>query len=379
MYRVRLELLTAGLLGTVALSGAGGCLLYDATINQRPSLEIVNRSDEVLYRGDEVRLEALINDPDFHVVTPAWRAYACTDVPVTCDEVPFMSAIVDEMSFVVPTLRAAGEPVRALRIILEATDELGAVARPRQELVLPVANRLPTVQLATSSPYRYLVDTDIAVFAKVGDADDGPGALAALTWEVFGPPLVAYTLADRVVPPDPDDPAHLQVGKTFRAAGAGTWDVRVTATDPQGAATSEMVTITVMPDSAPCLAQLQPVVPPGGAALPLTAPTLFRVPIVIDDLDVYPPVPSDATLGTATFKWSLRAPGASTHAPIPGATSSSVALDPGVYEPGDLLELRVEISDRQAIAIPCPDAETTCSVIAQPSCLQRQTWRVEVR
>ena len=103
------------------------------------------------------------------------------------------------------------------------------------------------------------------------------------------------------------------------------------------------------------------------------------MPIVIDDLDVYPPVPLDTTLGTATFQWSLRAPGESIHAPILGATSSSVALDPGVYEPGAVLELRVEISDRQAIAIPCPDAEATCSVIAQPSCLQRQTWRVEVR
>ena len=106
--RVRLDVLSTALFGMVALTGAGGCLLYDATINQRPSLEIVNRSDEVLYRGDEVQLAALINDPDNHAVLPTWRVYACTDVPATCDEAPFVSAIVTDITFVVPTVRADG-------------------------------------------------------------------------------------------------------------------------------------------------------------------------------------------------------------------------------------------------------------------------------
>jgi hypothetical protein len=39
----------------------------------------------------------------------------------------------------------------------------------------------------------------------------------------------------------------------------------------------------------------------------------------------------------------------------------------------------VEIADRNNTAITCADASPTCSVISDNSCLQRLTWRVEVR
>ena len=65
--------------------------------------------------------------------------------------------------------------------------------------------------------------------------------------------------------------------------------------------------------------------------------------VVTDDLDPYPPVPGDPILGTTTFAWSLLAPGASSFASL-AATSNSVALDPADYTPGDLLELRVEVT-----------------------------------
>jgi hypothetical protein len=40
--------------------------------------------------------------------------------------------------------------------------------------------------------------------------------------------------------------------------------------------------------------------------------------------------------------------------------------------------MRVEIFDRKSTPIPCADGLATCA-ISQPACIQRQTWRVEVR
>jgi hypothetical protein len=87
-------------------------------------------------------------------------------------------------------------------------------------------------------------------------------------------------------------------------------------------------------------------------------------------------------LRPTTFSWSILPPGASTRQPL-AVTGNQVALDPASYSPGDIVELRVEIADRAMIlnntAISCADNIPTCSVISDASCIQRQTWRVEVR
>ena len=75
----------------------------------------------------------------------------------------------------------------------------------------------------------------------------------------------------------------------------------------------------------------------------------------------------------------MRAPGQSTHQRVAGANGNSLAFDPAAYALGDVVELRVQIYDRSATPISCADSEQACSVISQPACLQRQTWRVEVR
>ena len=359
--------------------GSAGCFYVDP-INQRPSLDIRNTSDAAVFRGDRVSLEAVAQDPDGHIVAFQWRAYACTRIQDSCDARPFATAILEAFAFDVPSLRVdAAVPIEAVWVVLEGRDELGATARPQQELVIPISNRAPSLQLDKSSRYKYVVETPIAVFAIVGDDDDGPAALGELQWEVFAPAQLTHTLVDRAVAQDPADPTRLQYGKTFQAGGPGDWQIRVTATDPLGHATSQMITVTVMPDTPPCLAQLAPTVPTGGAAMPLTDPTLFRVPVVIDDLDIFPPLPSDEVLGVTTFRWSLQAPGQASHQLVPSATTNSFAIDPASYTPGDVLELRVEIFDRDPESIQCAPSEPTCSVISQPSCIQRQTWRMEVR
>jgi hypothetical protein len=373
--RAALLLLVAGLVP--------GCFYADP-INQRPSITIEGEPTEAVHRGDHLSLSALSEDPDGHYVSYQWRGYACTEAlgEDGCDQFPFADGLLETFDLDVP-IRLADDatPVSLLRIVLEAKDELGATARPEEVLLLPVVNRAPTLELGRSSRYAFVTATPIEIYAKIGDADDGPAAVMPLVWEAFGPPLAdtAGALAELAIGQDPDDPAHLQFAKTFTPNVPGEWTIRVTAHDPLDGEAVVALMITVAADGPPCLAQVLPIVPTGGAALPITDPTLFRVPVVIDDLDLYPPQPDDEILGTTRFTWSVKVPGQSTHVAISGAVGNSFAVDPASYTPGDIIEVRAEIFDRTNDQLLCPDTDPSCSVISLPTCIQRQTWRVEVR
>jgi len=328
-----------------------------------------------------VRLTAIADDPEGHFVKFTWRAYACTDGAggADCDVEPFYSEILDHAAFAVPLVRAdVALPVRNVRVVLEAKDELGATAKPAQELVIVTLDRPPELDLAREGNFIVTPGRDVILYATVGDVDDGPLAVGAPTWEVFAPAQVAYTLTDVVLPAQ-TDPLIRTYAKKFTPSAVGDWEIRVSATDPLAKTTTKSLPITVVPPPPPCLAQFQPIVPTGGAKLPITEPTLFRVPVVVDDLDVYPPQPGDPALGVTRFEWLFKGPSASTHTVVNGATANSFALDPATFTPGDVVEVRVQIYDRQNTPIVCPDGDPTCSTISQPTCIQRQTWQVEIR
>lgn len=367
------KLVTRFALICVAVSGC----FYADPINQRPSLDIRQTSTDSVYRGDEVTVEAIANDPEGHFVVFSWRAYLCTD-ELDCDEAPFVGGQNRELTFTVPSVRNdLPVPVEAVHIWLAGTDDYGATARPAQQLWITVADRAPTLELGKDSRYGYVVSTPINVYAKVGDPDDGPND-PQLEWRVYTPTnQPPFVFTDLSVPADPDDPHHVQYGKTFTPEGIGDWTIEVVATDRLGESTKQTVMVTVGTDNPPCLRTLSPVVAQSPAALPMSEPTLFQVHVVTDDLDPYPTV-NDAVLGTTRFTWSLLAPG-ETRQELPAVTGNRLALDPASYQPGDIVEVRVEIADRKATAITCADGVATCSVIADNNCLQRQTWRVEVR
>lgn len=368
-----------GVLPFVAVAASsGGCFYVDA-VNQRPSISIRQSSGELAYRGSNVRLEAESNDPEGHIVFYRWRAYLCTD-ELVCDAVPFHTEVLDATTFVVPSMRADEPvPVQAIKVILEAQDDYGAIARPHQELLIPVADHAPILDLSMRTRYGYVVDTSIDLFARVGDKDDGAENALPLDWKVFSPMnQPSYELVDIANVPSPDAPSYLQFGKRFTPAGVGEWEVQVTATDPLGVATQKSLVINVVPDHVPCLAQWAPIAAPSTSAWPMTEPTLFQVSVVQDDLDPYPTVPGDSELGTTTFAWSIKQPGASTRTSL-GVTGNAASLDPASYAPGDIIELRVEITDRNDVSpqTQCSD-DPTCSVISDAQCIQRLTWRVEV-
>ena len=356
---------------------ASGCFYLDP-INQRPSADIIQDSSAPLRRGGALLLHASTSDPENDVVYPSWRIYKCTDAtaPAGCDPVPALS---DEpmIDMMVPVTRDDGSPVQSLRIILDATDSHGAVAEPRQELLLSVGDAAPTVEVRKDGLYGFVAGTPVALYAKYGDPDYGPDKVS-LAWQVFPPAGATYTFTDITVMPDPNDPMHLQAGKKLTSSTMGDWDVLITATDPLGVAASQHLPFTLVPDHPPCLGSWAPLAPPPGQTLPMSAATLFEVLTVDDDLDPYPQIVGDSTYGTPTFSWSLLPPGATTRQPL-GVIGNSVALDPASYTPGDVLELRVEIADRQHTPVTCSDSLATCSVISDPTCIQRLTWSVEVQ
>jgi hypothetical protein len=362
----------------IACVGLVGCF-YVEPINQRPAIDIRADSSEPVFRGDTVVLHAVADDPEDQRVAFTWRAYLCTDATTfeSCDAEPFFTGVEEDAEFVVPAIRADQVvPVEALRVLLEARDALGATAKPAQLLLISVLDHAPTVELAAMPRYGSVIATPIDIFAKYTDGDDPLDSLA-VTWQVFPPNSATFTFDDLVVPPNPNDPTHRQIGKRLVPSTAGDWKVEVTAMDPLGNTTKQNTLMTVVSDQPPCLATWSPIAPAPPTTLPVTEQTLFQVPVVADDLDPYPTVLGDPFLGATTFKWSLKQ-GTGGRQIIPGATGNSVALDPAAFAPGTLLELRVEIADRNKTPIGCADAAQTCSVIST-SCIQRQTWHLEVR
>ncbi|MGE0867922.1 MAG: hypothetical protein AB7P03_05155 [Kofleriaceae bacterium] len=353
-----------------------GCLFVDA-VNQRPSVSIGSTSSDPVYRGDPVQYVANHNDADGHDVTFQWRVYNCVDAVdfASCDQQPYYEREGPQLSFAVARFLADGvTPVQSLLLKLEGEDAYGAAAKPVAELVVPVLDRGPELALAASAN-DVVINTSIELYARVRDSDDGPSNLLPLVWTVSPPQGPPVSLEDVALAQDPSDPMSLQFGKRLTPSALGAWNVEVIASDVLGVSATEHLTFQVTQDRAPCLGELVPLVAPVGVAAPLIEPTLFQVKIVDDDLDPFPP----AQTGTTSFEWSIQAPGSSDHVRVAGATGNSYALDPALFTPGDIVELRVEVFDRVATPIGCDDGDPTCSVISDPMCLQRQTWRMEVR
>jgi hypothetical protein len=362
-----------------------GCFYFDP-INQRPSIDIRQTSSAEVYRGDTVELEAEAHDPDGHPVFFRWRAYACTDAAAApdgsrpgCDEhlPPFYTEFLPKARFQVPSKRGDGTPVRAVLVYLEGIDDLGAIAKPEQQLIIPIANHAPELILRKSSPYDDVVNTPTLFYAKLGDPDDDLDKLT-LSWRVYSPMTQpTHAIEDVTVHVDESEPQYLQFGKRLTPHGEGEWELEVTATDPVGGTTVKTLAFTVGPDKPPCLGQWAPIAPPLDSVLPVSEPTLFQVTVVQDDLDLYPPIAGDPVRGTTRFAWSIVPPGGMRQV-LAGATANHVAFDPALYALGDEVELRVEIHDRVTRQL-CDASEPTCAIGLNPSCLQRLTWRVEVR
>jgi hypothetical protein len=359
-----------------------GCMYFDP-INLKPEISPVDckisgsldRScDDLVHRGDllQLSLDYTDEDGDPDKVSFNWRAYRCSDGGARgCDDNPYDEQDTAMARIEVPTDLAG---VHLIRVRLQVRDERGALAEQSARYTI---NDSPTL-LPAPPPQDCVVGGPVELFAKYGDLDDGALGVT-LQWDVVAPVPAAVALNDLVVPPDFTDLEHTTAGKLVVPDRTGAWDIRVTASDGKNAPVEKHFEFTVGPDQPPCITQAQPLVPPDGANLPIAEPTRFQIPLVTDDLDPYPAVSADPHFGTTAFEWSILAPGSPGRQILVGATGNSVEIDPDAFTPGDIVELRVEIFDRKRTAIPCADGAASCSVSELPACIQRQTWRVEVR
>lgn len=369
--------------GVLITAWCAGCF-YTAPINDDPSIDSVARvcADSPcdqgfadLHRGDTFQLAATFHDPD----GPAsecrynWSAVACNAHETMCDPIAGFDAGVASPRIGVPNkVKATDEPVQIVLIRLELFDGRGAHATFPKLIAI---NEGPSLALRDASR-THTVGGPIPVFATFSDPD-GAVANVIVAWSASkaGVPAPAGALVDLAVAPDPDDPTHLTAGKIFVPPTVGDWDVAVSAADEFGQKTVQHLALHVVADVPPCLAEVEPIVPPAGAVLPITAPTRFAVPLVTDDLDPYPAI-GDPRFGPPTFRWSIRPPGAAAWQPLAGAVTSSFELDPGAFTLGDRIGVRVEVEDRTHAPVACDPAAPTCGTSA---CVQRQTWQVEAR
>ncbi len=365
-----------------------GCFYIDP-INERPTATIschfldldnarVCNPNDHIRRGETVHLEVVVTDPDGDEkdARTEWRAYRCAEPDgSSCSPDPYDEQSSDEADITAPEM-PSGE--RSIRVDFDVRDGRGALV---PTFAVYRINDAPTLELATSAR-SYVVGAPISLFAKYGDPDDGPHGVLPLQWEVRSPSGKRVEPEDFPLDQNGSDLDHRTVRKLLvpgngEGEGEGVWTVTVTATDSFEEAVEKSIPVTVGPDQPPCLERLQPLVPPDGVSLPIGEPTRFQALLVSDDLDPYPPV-SEPLFGTTRFAWSILPPGASVRQPLVGA-GNAVDFDPRAFTPGEIVELRVEIFDRISRTIPCADDVPACSVTPQPGCVQRQTWRVEVR
>lgn len=381
-----------GLLITTVL--LGGCFYVDS-INQRPSLAIVNTHSEAIERGQTgVTLQAEVDDPEGQIVNLTWKVYVCDDATAfeTCDETPLIESSATTFVFDAPIARATGTAAESLLVELRGTDDFGAEARPVQQLIIPLSDAKPSVVVRPASAYGNTVGTPIDLFAVFGDADDTADRVT-VELVLFKPGVSAVEpvpLCDVTTCPDPGQPGKKQIGVRFTPDLIGEWRVRAIARDPiaspnsadgdPGTTVFEEIVVVVV-DQLPCLGVVSPAPPFEPSLLPITEPTLFQVHQVVDAIDPYPSNIDDPILGQSDFHWSIKV-NSGARQTLATQTGNSVDFDPDAFSSGDVVELRVEISDRGSpFPLTCDPADQTCQLdpTLVPACLQRQTWKVVVQ
>lgn len=367
-------LLATAVLALAAPAAAGGCF-YSDPINERPSADIERQPDNPV-RGGRVQVAAQVIDPDGDPTVRQWRAFACGGG--ACEVAPFDEGTEIVFEVDVPThVSPGGPPVERVRIELDVTDDLGAIAVPRQTLDIDIGNAGPTLEPQRQGhTYRgqFPVVMPMRIVAVKDDPDDGAAGVT-----VVDPPTVfpapgttlegsSITLVDETAE---------EVTWELTVDEPGQWEVELTGVDPLGAAFTAMIAVPFALDQWPCLASAEPAFPPDGARVVLDQRRRFAVLTVEDDLDVWPPPPPDPYFDAASFRWWLASPASGgALLPLDGVDGGEVWLDPAHFQPGDRLELRVEVADREDRAL-CDAGLASCEALV--GCAQRRTWAVEVR
>jgi hypothetical protein len=365
------------------LPGAGGCF-YTGSINREPRANVQLSTAGPHYRGSLVALSASkSDDPDGEDLDVSWRAHACSADRTECDTSAFderaQRPASEPYNVRIPAARLNGAAAEAIRVDVTVADEHGAEHGDR--VFIDVTNRPPEpvlqVQGFAAPTGGYPLGTTVRLVVEARDPDGDP---AMLTWRYFpaSGSQEANVVWERID------------GDMYDLAGdvVGEWVAEVEVTDALGASSTARATVFFQQDGPPCIAATDPPAQADAGYIVErgAAPRRFAVLAVTDDLDVYPPPSSEladgrpSPQGTARFRWSIATPYTDgVLQPIRGHALAGYTVDPGAYAPGDTLLLRVEIEDRNGFEVGCGQEQPTCSIAGDSVCLQRMTWRIDIR
>jgi hypothetical protein len=229
--------------------------------------------------------------------------------------------------------------------------------------VLP--GQLPTAALDLVSPpgtVPYPLGSTFQVSGSGSTGADGPMLPLEYRWTLDAAPTSLAALADC------DGKGDMSV-RCFVADVPGTYHVTLIVQNQTGQSPAVSATYIVAADQPPCLDQAMPDV-----ATTVTTMTSFTVSGVSDDLDPYP--------GTASMQWFVSESGG----PFVLREKDFPSFQlPQVYSVGDVVRVRLEISDRDTersakAFLACGDADvcTQPSAIHPGTCFQRVTWTVHI-
>lgn len=343
------------------------CLYLD-TPNARPSIGIVRMSDTSVERGGTMALYAATHDDDGTQAQIAlqWAAFACDGAG--CDAQAFFTSTQASITLTVPSARGSGAAVERVRVVLDGADARGAAARPQATLQLDVKNATPTIAAQIAGFQTATLNVPVRVVATLGDVDDAVATLRP-TIRIVPPQQAAPAL---VTAPG-HDPARGALAWTFTPNEVGLWTIYVEAVDPLGATARVTLPLLVERDKPPCLTMVTPAPALAPHATLLQDPVRVAVVAVADDVDAWPS--SAVAESQLQFQWSQRIDGGAWGGV---GTGPAVALAPGDFPLGSVVELRVEIADRVPRPLACAEDARTCSANFD-GCLQRVTWVWEVR
>lgn len=360
---------------------AGGCF-FTETINDRPSAVLHRISPtSTPFRGDPMTIGVDAIDPNGDAMNITWSAYACAAGGTACAAGAYDNGTVTPGDDKFSVGAYGGTEARSVKLVVHVEDSYGAPALQDAELVIDIADHPPVIQfdVGTAGP----PGAPTRITARVTDADDELDDLQFLSWAITDAPFPSDgTLT--FVDDNADNPGRTTADQTYELLPdvEGTWEVSVTVADPFGTQASLARPVLIGTDHPPCIGDVFPAAPPEGNSMPLDMLRRFEVLDVEDDLDIFPaPSPDDPFHGPAAFTWFLASPATGgAYEEIAGATANAYELDPAGYDPGDAVFLRVEIADRIARSLPCPEGDLTCAIdpATTPPCIQRLTWSLEV-
>jgi len=349
-----------------------GCLLYVDPVNEAPEVLRIT-GPQTMVRGQEATFTATVHDANQNpeTVPLAWGVVA-RDCPADLDGALSVSELMPPSG---ATLRWRAPSLGTFCVFAIATDDRGARTYSRHALAFvvvenqkPVANIELTGKPPMGPDGRYQLH---GAFTASGAKSEDPerDAIKTYSWR----PLRPAGLVRRTTMCPAND-------FCFDAAVPGEYELELVVEDDVGTASEPVrLSLTVADDQPPCIDVRPPPITIHRSSEDLVTLSLERVD---DDGDPYkgPPQPINQQYVT----WKFRKVHQGTTVEFDRFTEvreRHITIPPGTYRFPDVVQVRVQVTDRVARSFSACEAAdvASCQLDARPNCYQWRTWTIEYR